>query len=249
MLAFLHIPKTAGTSFAKALSDIFSMRTYSMLTDDNLEPARRSLGDCELIMGHFTMHGILRHFPDAQILTMLRHPVTRAISQYQGWHDSPVDPNWESYLERDKIAAEALAFTRGADIEQYFASEWEPITRQFTNYQTYILSGRRIPSTPFKVWEVDVLEEAKKNLTDSIRFCGLTERMDESLVLLRATLGFRGPIPPVAALNPSLHRSEQWRIPEIVRRIESRSPMDLELYQWVENEFTRQHATFFGVLR
>jgi hypothetical protein len=219
---------------------MFSTRTCHIVTDADLEGKPQLHSEGELVMGHFTLHGIVRCSPSSRILTMLRHPVARAISQYQSWHDSPADPNWQIYLSRDKIAAEALNFARGAKIEQYFASEWEPITRQFTNFQTYILSGRHIPSTAFKIWDADVLQEAKDNLARSVRFFGLTERMDESVLLLHATIGGGKPVPQVAFHNSSRRKSDHWRIPEVARRIELRSPMDLELYQWAEREFARR---------
>ena len=152
MIAFLHIPKTGGTSFSNALRDMVSSGTCQLLSDSDLKQNLAFNGECGLVMGHFTWHGIARYSVGAQIITMLRHPVARAISQYQSWHDSPMDPNWESHLKRNRDAAEALNFARSVRIEEYFASEWEPITRQFTNFQAYVLSGRHIPSTPFKIY-------------------------------------------------------------------------------------------------
>jgi hypothetical protein len=240
MIAFLHIPKTGGTSFSNALRDMVSSGTCQLLSDSDLKQNLAFNGECGLVMGHFTWHGIARYSVGAQIITMLRHPVARAISQYQSWHDSPMDPNWESHLKRNRDAAEALNFARSVRIEEYFASEWEPITRQFTNFQAYVLSGRHIPSTPFKIWDGDVLRDAKDNLARSVGFFGLTERMDESVMLLGATLLIGKPVPKVAFHNASRLKSDDWQIPEVVRRIESRSPMDLELYQWAQEEFARR---------
>jgi hypothetical protein len=238
MLVFLHISKAAGTSFGAALMEL-APRACPFVTDELLRQDLAGLADYDLLIGHMTVHALARYLPDAGIMTMLRHPIPRAISQYQSWHDFPVDENWRPSVERDKVVADALAFTKRADIHEFFASEWGPITRQFTNYQTYILSGCDVLTTPFEVWDAKVLQAAKDNLR-SMKLVGIAERMDESVAFATEVIGGGVSVPRAKAYNRSGRRSEEWRDPDVVRRIESCSPMDLELYTWAKEEFDRR---------
>jgi len=239
MLVFLHIQKTAGTSFGAALADLCAARPCPFMTDEHLQQGACGLADYGLLHGHFTFHAVAKYLPGAEIVTMLRHPVARAISQYQSWHDFPVDENWQSRVEQDKTAAAVLEFTKAADVHEFFGSDWAPIARQFTNYQTYILSGLHTRSTTFKVWEPSVLQSAKDNLR-STKLFGLAERMDQSIALAHSLIGAGASVPLSSVSNRSRYRSDEWRDADVVRRIESCSPMDLELYAWAREEFDRE---------
>lgn len=209
-------------------------------TDDDLEGAG-SLQEFDYFHGHFTAYTLRKLLPGADIVTMLRNPVARAISQYQSWHDYlNSDPVWHKHLARDSAAAMALAFTQKAGIAEYFSSEMPTIRRQFTNYQTYILSGVDIRCTPFQAWEAPVLAAAKENLVRTFRYFGITERMESSLNLLCRTIGRALPEGGAIALNRSKFASDNYSDPAVIRLIESRNAMDLELCQFAIEEFERR---------
>lgn len=241
MWVFLHIPKTAGTSFSTSLIDLLQPQAQCPLrTDDDLQHAG-NLDEFDYFHGHFTAYTLRQLLPGADIVTMLRGPVARAISQYQSWHDYlNSDPVWHEHLARDSAAAEALAFTQTSDVVQYFSSEMPAIQRQFTNYQTYILSGVDIQQTQFRTWEPAVLAAAKENLVRTFRYFGITERLEGSLDLLCCNTGRPLSAKSSIALNRSRFASDNYSDPSVLRLINSRNAMDLELYDFAVEEFERR---------
>jgi hypothetical protein len=241
MVVFLHIAKTAGTSLHSSLVELLQPQApCPYLTDDDVRKAS-SLDAYDYLHGHFTMHCIRRLVPWADIVTMLRNPVTRALSQYQGWHAVlEPDPVWEEHLARHDAAAQALAFTQRATIHEFFNSERAPIQRQFTNYQTYFLSDYDVGTTEFRVWDEAALRSAKNNLIENVRVFGIAERMAESLGLIKTTFGKPDAKLEPVILNRSRRPSGELLDLNIVRRIESHNPMDLELYAFAMSEFERR---------
>lgn len=130
-LAFMHIPKCGGTSLMRALEstvpagphlrgfDRFSfggfedfasipssMRRLIHLTPDSMRP------DAAAILGHFSLSTIERHYPDADIITVLREPTARLLSHWVYWRSlrwrqfRHWGPAWSARL---KIANRPLA--------------------------------------------------------------------------------------------------------------------------------------------
>ncbi len=128
MLISVHLPKTAGTSFAAALEDHFGTK---MLKDYNdlpintppfernqtalkaaIENAEKDFSDIECIHGHFLpiKYLLLATKKDVTFITWLRHPVERVLSHYFYWqrnynpqrapqlHRKVIEENWS--LER-----------------------------------------------------------------------------------------------------------------------------------------------------
>jgi hypothetical protein len=113
--------------------------------------------------------------------------------------------------------------------------------RRFDNYMTKRIAGK-----------FDV-EEAKRRLADQFSFVGLTERFDESLLLMKAELS----IPRFntlytkenASINPSYRKDPRLRTPEIQQRIRECNLLDIELYQFLKRElYPRYVARFVGDL-
>jgi hypothetical protein len=95
MLISIHIPKTAGTSLGYVLDHGLQRRVLWDYSDDystanavqpelaaNLDFVRSWF---RAIHGHFFYTKWAETFPDARVITCLRHPVDRIISQYK--HD------------------------------------------------------------------------------------------------------------------------------------------------------------------
>ncbi len=91
-LYFLHTPKTAGTTVTEYLRQHFEkelilpFQTWNELYN-YLEKCNGDVGDMQtflnqyrLIAGHFG-YGMLRHYNANHIVTILRNPVERTISQ------------------------------------------------------------------------------------------------------------------------------------------------------------------------
>ncbi|MBN1676635.1 MAG: sulfotransferase family 2 domain-containing protein [Kiritimatiellae bacterium] len=75
-ILFLHIPKTGGTSIAKLFEREYP-EPDAVVYREHWRPGMK----CRVVWGHFA-YGFHTHFEDSCYVTMLRHPVDRAISHY-----------------------------------------------------------------------------------------------------------------------------------------------------------------------
>lgn len=83
-IVFIHIPKSAGTSFRHLLCRVFG--------DDKVSPAfiasrmtpeeRDRLDRFDVIAGHISIDDVDRFFPDADAITIVRDPISRCLSWY-----------------------------------------------------------------------------------------------------------------------------------------------------------------------
>ncbi|GAM18599.1 hypothetical protein SAMD00019534_017740 [Acytostelium subglobosum LB1] len=184
-LIFIHIPKTGGTS----LVDIFELNANNTLYHNVVHPPIQDIPrvmNSSVLFGHF--HFGLHHYfheadpiaipdrPDGlnkySYLTMFREPVERVISHYYFLRDSKTHP----------LHASAM---------RYNITEWMVRQPAADNEQTRRLLGssRQVP------FREDALEIAMHHLKYSIKFVGLTERFDESMVMLSYYTGFEHVMP------------------------------------------------------
>jgi hypothetical protein len=230
LLVFVHIPKTAGTTLrailnmnepgprTQALGNVFkgggglSKELIGRLRDGK-GPELKGVG---LVRGHFPL-GIreyirqyIRKDTEVRWFTFLRDPVDRTLShyfqvvEYEGSHELPP-------LPASATLEDAL---EGGYIHD--------------NLHTRMLSG--IPD-PFGEVTEEMLERAKRNLREELVFFGLTERFDESLVLAKQRLGFRGILYRSSSrVNDARPRGRE--VPaELARAAERCNRYDIELYR------------------
>ncbi len=182
---YLHIPKTAGSTFhtiieqqytGEAIYSTYPAANHSFGTLDEF----MALSDVEkegirVLLGHFGF-GIDADLPGSSIyITILRDPIERMISDF--YHINR-DPNHGLY---------ELVSSGEMDMKAYI-SHLNSIN--LDNAQTRMLAGDwgdrgREPCS------AQMLEVAKKNLASQFTVVGLTERFDETLLLLRKKLGWR----------------------------------------------------------
>lgn len=182
---FLHIKKSAGTSFNSALSFQYWGRKSHWITPKNsakvfLQLSQKDRDQCRLIRGHINF-GCHDWFSDESIyITMLRNPHKRVFSYLNYWKqeaEAHVDNSGRWFqLIRDYSAEELLSKRMLPELEN-------GMVRQ--------LSG--VGRLPDQCSESD-LELAMYNLEKGCMAFGLTERFDQSLALFAAVLGWRLPI-------------------------------------------------------
>lgn len=108
-IAFMHIPKTAGTSIseglrlsikpANPLRERLDRSLFGSFTNfETFNPATAAdifLGlkpmpkNTDFISGHFGLSSILNNFPRAKVVTFLREPSTRILSHWLYWRSIP----------------------------------------------------------------------------------------------------------------------------------------------------------------
>jgi hypothetical protein len=226
---FIHIPKTAGSTFAAVLRDNFAggvhnlgnvymgsggfhPRALGRLRD---APALRTRG-IDVLTGHLPFAVRERLAADTLYITFLRDPVERTLSQYHGL----LKPNRRRSLPGDGSLEAVL-------------SDGEVI---YDNLQTRMLSDVAEPG------DVDdrMLEQAKHNLRSGFTAFGLAERFDESLVLFKRLLGLRTIVYVQRRVSTRPRGSE---VPEESVRIAERfNRFDAELYRWARDTFAQSVA-------
>ena len=102
MIVYLHVPKTGGTSVRMAAAEYFgdeamlydygaaAHRTSPIVRElfyENKEPERLvewiQENGVQFISGHFRMNRYPALFPEASLITWVRDPVARVVSQHQ----------------------------------------------------------------------------------------------------------------------------------------------------------------------
>ena len=121
-LAFMHIPKTGGTSFAEAVVNAVQSRSvvrgFDMALlgdfvdvsslDTNMQQyiytSPHSVPDGQFICGHFSLHTIRQRYPGAQVVGLLREPFSRLLSFWLYWRGRPEEEiaAWRAWGDRMK---------------------------------------------------------------------------------------------------------------------------------------------------
>ncbi|MGI8890895.1 MAG: sulfotransferase family 2 domain-containing protein [Chthoniobacterales bacterium] len=224
-LIFLHIPKTAGTTLNRIIEwqynplTIFTMDPYRIrATAERLktlsESRRRKL---QMVRGHL-YYGVHEFLPQgATYITMLRDPVKRFFSSYYFIQRRPLHP-----LHR-KVTSERIG-----------VADFIRLTPLRQNLQCSMIAGIKNDGKS----DDRMLATAKENLAKSFSVVGLSERFEESLMLIAKTFDWEVPFyenHKVAKTRPKID-------PEEVAMIEEHNRLDLELYEFGKTLFEGQLA-------
>jgi hypothetical protein len=239
LIAFLHIPKTAGTTLNSILSGEYAPHEYHeiMMRGMNwilprpaiirrplisfskirrLRTAVRNQPGLRLVRGHFDL-SIARHLPaDTRFFTLLRDPVERAISHYYHYRRRLVD----------RVHPLAMRST---------LTEWVSGCGlvEMDNGQTRRLAGEM--NLPCGRVTPAMLERAMSRLAQ-FAVVGITERFDESLLLLQDAFGWR--CQRAAASNVGENRPPRIEVgAATLQAIEDCNRFDRELYRFALDLF------------
>lgn len=228
---FVHIPKTAGTTFRSILDRLYegdSNRVINALAISKSLNALIQESDevkmrIRLVQGHMPF-GIHESFTQSgTYVTFLRDPIRRVISHYTFDQRAFRNPNHglirnmnieEFAILNDNLHTRMLCGIPGADS----VSGFDPLT----NYH---------------------LRKAKENLTKSFAAVGIAERFDESILFFRKALGWDNPY--YFSRNISQWSTKPNDYPEkVVEGIKANNQLDLELYEFACELFDRQVSDY-----
>jgi hypothetical protein len=214
-LIFLHIPKTAGTTLNRIIEwqysplSIFTMDPYRIrATPERLrklsEGRRRRL---RMVRGHL-YYGVHEFLPQGgTYFTMLREPVARFFSSYYFIQRRPLHP-----MHR-KVTTERIG------VEDFIR-----LTPRRQNLQCSLIAGIKNDGTS----DARLLDQAKENLEKSFSVVGISERFEESLMLMARTFEWQIPFyenRKVSKTRPRVDTGE-------VEMIREHNRLDLELYEF-----------------
>jgi len=217
---FLHIPKTAGTTLNRIIEwqynplAIFTMDPYRIrATPERLqklsERRRRSL---RMVRGHL-YYGIHEFLPQgATYFTMLREPVARFFSSYYFIQRRPLHP-----MHR-KVTTERIG------VEDFIR-----LTPRRHNLQSSLIAGIRNNGK----CDDRILDKAKENLAKSFSVVGISERFEESLMLMAKTFDWEISFYE----NRKVSKTRPQIDPRAVEMIRDHNRLDLELYEFGKGLF------------
>ncbi len=230
---FIHIPKAAGTTFYQILHRQYRLEhTWHIERGPNqasidafrkLPEEKRTKLSC--ICGHMTfgLHKWLHQ--SATYLAFLRRPVERFVSLYYYARDNPGAPLHNEIVQNN------------LSLEDFVQRH---IKMNTTNLQTRWISGcvdfdSVMP--PYDDLPSNALDLARENIESYFTVCGLTERFDESLLLMKKILGWKSVV--YMRRNVSKRRPSKSELPSsTIRLIEKSEEQDLALYEFANRRLS-----------
>lgn len=183
-LIFLHVPKTAGSTFNSILNDFYPANKRFRINGGSAIPSnfqyqaaienykrldKKVVSKVDLIMGHMPIVLGDEKTEEFKFITFLRNPINRVISDYNYVISSQENPL--HLLVNDLSLGE-------------YVSRHEDL--QLDNLQTRMISGNMFGQITMK--DVDI---AKSNIKKHFAFIGFTEYFDKSLILLKKEIGWQ----------------------------------------------------------
>lgn len=237
VLIYLHLQKTGGLTFRRLLhklyrpEECFDFGVQRIIGKRYAELNALSLDErlaLRCVMG-MLYYGIHESFPQkAQYIAFMRQPVERTISHYY------------YILRNTKHRYHKLLSESGMSMDQFL--EEFPYTAY---YQTRVFlpvndvatskEESRLPLPP------NALATAKANISTHFPLLGLTERYDESLLLLQKHFGWKSVQYTQRNIGTNKPKSETMD-KQLLSRIEQHVATDMELYEWAKARFETQVA-------
>lgn len=220
-LIFLHIPKSGGTTMHAIIERqyppdrIFTIDgrrvPQSIAEFKALPQAQRAR--LQVLKGHMAF-GLHEWLPGpSSYITLLRHPVERAISHYYHILRSP------SHTHYPTVAGGNMSL-------QDFVEAG--VSRIVDNGQVRALAAAE--DTPYGQCTAAMLARAEANIARAFDLVGLTERFDEALIMLRHLYGWE--IGAYRWQNVGANRPLTAQTsPAALRLLEELNQFDLQLYE------------------
>lgn len=227
-LIFLHIPKTAGSTFHMILSsrfhksetkNVFGSRYSEPEIYDFIEQGKIRKHSLALLKGHmpFGLHEYIDN--KAEYITFLRNPIDRVVSQYY-------------YVKKNQYnPLHAQVEKQGMSISDFVSSG---IAIGMNNGQCRFLAGD-LDHFAFNACTDELLMRALDHVKRHFIWLGVTDRFDESVLLLSRILGWRRP-PFYIRENVSKVRKNLADIdPSEIEVIKEYNKYDLALYDYANS--------------
>jgi hypothetical protein len=232
VVLFHHIPKTAGSTMKHVLWAVtggenvyFAMGHHQTEVPSLCHRLERPLSGRHAVVAH-TGYGLQDRLPARhryRMFTIMRDPIDRTVSEYYAGRSRGrlgEEDSLQDFLSRDVLRSHnaQTAFFAGLTAR-------------------HNLDGAEVSRD---LYDAALLERAKRNL-DSLAVAGLTDRFDETLLLLRDAFGW----PSVKTLYQRANVSARRRAAPApsgaeLEAVRASNLLDLELYEYARARFERQ---------
>lgn len=226
VVIFVHLPKAAGSTLNRVIGQHYTpAQIYKTAGKPTEVIAAELAGNAtrpapvRLLAGHvaFGVHQALTE--PSTYITVLRKPVERMVSHY----------DYARNLPQHHLHAEIAGGLTLRDAAQRMA-----------NLQTRYLADESVRGTAETAGR-DALESAKENLARHFAVAGLSERFEETLMLLQRRLGWK--IRAVSRSNVTRGRGKRSEPCAADRAfIHKINGLDRELHDWVRARFEEEVA-------
>jgi hypothetical protein len=229
-LIFVHIPKTGGTTLRTILrkqygnENLVNVRAFRPeILERRIHRKVEDIEQSSVLLGHMIAGGHRHLSQERPYVTFLREAVDRVISDY---HYVLRTPTHDFY---DPVATENYS------LADYVKSG---VTIYTNNVQTRMIAGvgRDIP---FGECTDDMLERAIDQIESHFPVVGITNRFEESVVLMRRRLNWG--IPMYMTRNRTAGRPRRHEVSESTRHvIREFNQLDVQLYDYVTDRLASQ---------
>jgi hypothetical protein len=236
-IIFIHIPKSAGTTLQRIMERQYAPDQVFTVDGRDTRKSKAEFLDLpfssrerfKLVKGHMSF-GWHRFLPQSSTyVTVLRDPIERIISHYYYVLGQP-----QHYLH-DILVSERMT------LQDYVCSG---ISLELDNGQTRLLAGidehiqkpYAKTKVPFGTCDEEMLELAKRNLTESFSIVGLVERFDETLIAMSKAFDWK----EIFYTRKKVTKGRPLRdsfSDEVLNIIRKQNQFDIELYRYAEELF------------
>jgi hypothetical protein len=224
-LIFLHIPKTAGSTYLDIINRNYE--SAKLFQIDGLRPEisfkaldslpKNKRNQLEMICGHRTLNVHKGFEQKFRYVTFLRNPIDQYISNYH-------------YIRRTKEHNFFSIVSEMNSIEEFIDFSYK---YDWNNIQTRHLSGSAtnmsLENVKFSLHGDENLRIAKNNLLELIDYVFLTEKFEESLVVAKHEFNWKNIYFEPRNVTKGRTKIEEYS-PNIIDKIAQLQKYDIQLY-------------------
>lgn len=240
---FFHIMKTGGTTLTLMLDKHFNV--------SQLCPARHwyemdllssdELNSYTVFRGHFNYSQVFKFVQSSIVISVLRNPVDRVISEYIHWRRAPA-----GFLKRNPAYGNVFHLAKKLTLPEFVRQEDESGFFINNRHAYQLALPNSMPRSSTELTSQQVFDKARENL-EKFTIVGTMDEMQKTAELLCYQFNW---MPPAALphVRASAREANSDISPELQRELEERNYLDLMLYDYAKRRIKTQHESMLKEL-